>query len=72
MLGPNGLYYPNLTIEVAIKNRPTLSVAGILDSGADRTILPRSLLPAVQIDWDSLPLVKGPMDSQPEDKVLAV
>jgi hypothetical protein len=62
--GPHGRFLPETNVDVVVGKQKRLTVNALVDSGADRTIVPKTVGEALGIDYDKLPLAKGP-DGKP-------
>lgn len=57
-------YQPVLTVDVVVgKGKRVQSITAVLDSGADRTVVPRGIVEALGVNYDGL---KTPLDSDGE------
>lgn len=54
--GPGGRYRPQVNIDLVIRKKK-LTLTALVDSGADRTIVPRGVVEALGVDYDKLPAV---------------
>jgi hypothetical protein len=51
--GPGGVHLPLLKIDIVLAKK-TRQLTAMVDSGADRTVVPRAIIEALGVNWDSL------------------